>query len=448
MSRQIIWNERELTHALRTADLPRAQELAAAAPSGELNAMLSRQPASQQAVLFRLFPKEVALRVFENMSAAAQAQVVDQLADDEVGQVFTEMDPDDRAGLMEELPAVVAQRLLAALSPAERELTSAVLGYPERSVGRRMSPEVISIHLDSTVGTAHERVQSHLNDAETVYTLPIVQDGRRVMGVVSLRDLLAASETTPIRDLVQEVDLAYATEPVEEAARRCAAHKRLALPVVDSEERLVGILTVDDALRVLEDAAAEDQARQGGSERLRIPYLATPIRRIVRSRVIWLLVLAVGATLTVQVLEQFEDTLATMVVLSVFIPLLIGTGGNTGNQAATTVTRALAVGDVRPRDALRIIIREFLTGLSLGLILGTLGFGLITAVYDVSIGLVIGLTLVSICTLAAVAGGIIPLAARALKADPAVFSNPFISTLIDATGLIVYFLIAQAVLGL
>lgn len=441
-------DERALSDALEHQDLALAQQIATKASPAALAAWLGRKPAAQQAVLFRLLSKDAALQVFETLTSTTQAQLVGKLADDEVGTVFADMDPDDRASLMEELPAKVAQQLLHTLDPAELHLTSAVLGYPEGSVGRRMSPEVVAVHADWSAGTAFERVRERMSHAETIYTLPVVAEGRRVVGVVGLRDLLAAEASTPVRDLIRGADLAYATEPVEEAARRCAAGKRLALPVVDSEERLVGILTVDDALAVLEDAAEEDQARQGGSEPLRSPYLSTPIRRIVRSRVVWLLVLAVGATLTVRVLEQFEATLSDMVVLSVFIPLLIGTAGNTGNQAATTVTRALAVGDVRPSDVLRIVAREFVIGLSLGLLLGGLGFGIITAIYGISIGQVIGLTLLSICTLAAVAGGVIPLLARLFRADPAVFSNPFISTLLDATGLIIYFLIAKTLLGI
>jgi len=205
---------------------------------------------------------------------------------------------------------------------------------------------------------------------------------------------------------------------------------------------------VDDALRILEDADSEDQARIAGSEPLRRPYLSTPVRAIVRSRVVWLLVLAVGATLTIRVLEAFEATISQMVVLSVFIPLLIGTGGNTGNQAATTLTRALALGDVALRDIGRVLAREARTGLSLGLILGTAGFVLATLFYGPPVGAVIGLTLLAICTLAATVGGAMPLAAKRLRADPAVFSNPFITTFVDAAGLIIYFLIARAVLNL
>ena len=269
-----------------------------------------------------------------------------------------------------------------------------------------------------------------------------------LVGVVGLRGLLRSSSDVTITEVMRPAHSVRATEDAEIAARRCADLKLLALPVVDNESRLVGILTVDDALRILESEESEDQARLSGSEPLRRPYLTAPVSNLVRSRVVWLLVLAVGATLTVQVLEIFEATLSEVVTLALFVPLLIGTGGNTGNQAATTVTRALALGDVGPRDVFKVLFREFRVGLSLGLLLGSLAFVVTSLVYDIDIGIVIGLTFVGVCAMAATVGGAMPLVARALRADPAVFSNPFISTFVDATGLLVYFLIAKAVLGL
>jgi magnesium transporter len=247
---------------------------------------------------------------------------------------------------------------------------------------------------------------------------------------------------------MRDAQTSTATDDAEVAARRCADQGLLALPIVDSESRLVGILTIDDAVRILEREESEDAARQGGAEPLRRPYLATPIFSIVRSRVVWLLVLAIGATLTVQVLSVFEATLAEVTVLALFVPLLIGTGGNTGNQAATTVTRALALNDVQARDILRVLSRELRVGLSLGTLLGTAGFGITALVYDARLGLVVGLTLVAVCTMAATVGGIMPLLARTIRVDPAVFSNPFITTFVDAIGLVVYFVIARAILQL
>ncbi|MCC2594108.1 magnesium transporter [Tessaracoccus sp. OS52] len=438
----------DFERALDARDLQAAQEMLATAGLAETVDELDRLRAQERAVAFRLLSKGRALEVFELLDPPSQGELVQLLRNDETAAVFEPMDPDDRVSLLDELPAGVASRLMSGLAADERELTSRVLGYPKRSIGREMSPEVAIVHADRDVATALERVLANISDAETIYTICVTDEARRLLGVVSLRDLLAADPTTLVGELVSPADTALATESAEDAARRCAERRHLALPVVDSEERLVGILTVDDALRILEEAESEDQARLAGTEPLRRHYLSTPINRIVRSRLVWLLFLAVGASLTVQVLEVFEHTLSQLVVLSVFIPLLIGTGGNTGNQAATTVTRALALGEVRPRDVAKVMGRELATGALLGLVMGSLGFAATALLYDLRIGLVIGLTLLIMCSLAATVGGTMPLVAKAVGADPAVFSNPFISTFVDATGLVVYFLIAKLVLGI
>jgi len=332
-------------------------------------------------------------------------------------------------------------------NPLQPDLTTVVPGYPQDSIGRRMSPEYVTTHPDLTVAATMHRVRARLDDAETVYTLPVTDHAGRVVGVVSLRDLLVAEDAALIGELMQDARTTLAETDAENAARECTDLGLLALPVIDREDRLVGILTIDDAARILKREESEDAARQGGVEPLGRPYLSTPIRRIVRSRIVWLFVLAVGATLTVKVLSVFEATLEQMTVLALFVPLLIGTGGNTGNQAATTVTRALALGEVRPRDLLAVLTRELRVGVSLGVLLGALGFAITALIYDWQIGLVIGCTLVAVCAAAATVGGIMPIVARMIRVDPAVFSNPFITTFVDATGLVIYFLVARAILG-
>lgn len=438
----------EILQQLANQDLAALAATLAPVPDAELVSVFERLTLRQRAVIFRLLPKETAVAVFDALDPALQGDLLEGLHDTEVARLFAELDPDDRAWLLEEVPAVLATRLLRDLPGSERTLTAALLGYPQGSVGRRMTPEYVSVRERATVAIALDRVRDRLADAETVYTIPVLDNARRIVGIVSLRELLAADPNAEISTLMQEAHTAKAADSAEEAARRCTDLLLLALPIVDSEQRLVGMLTIDDAVRILEFEESEDSARQGGTEPLRRPYLSTPVRTLVRSRVVWLLVLAVGATLTVQVLEVFEATLEQVTVLALFVPLLIGTGGNTGNQAATTVTRALALGDVRPRDILRVLSRELRTGAMLGLLLGTLGFAIASLIYSIEIGLVIGLTLLAVCTVAAAVGGSMPLLARAVKVDPAVFSNPFISTFVDATGLIVYFVIARTILEL
>lgn len=410
--------------------------------------IIERLTAKQRAIVFRLLHKDEALEVFEALDPSVQSDLVRSLRDTEVAEIFEGLDPDDRVWLLDELPATLTPKLLHGLSERERRLTSVVLGYPQASVGRRMTPEYVTTRMDYTVADTMARLRDRIEDAETIYLLPVLDDARRVAGVVSLRDLIAAEPETIIASIMNEAQSVQASDDAERAARKLTEAGFVAIPVVDRERRLVGLLTFDDAMRIIEHEESEDSARQGGVEPLRRPYFATPIMQLVRSRVVWLLVLAVGATLTVQVLGVFEDTLAQVTVLALFVPLLIGTGGNTGNQAATTVTRALALGDVRARDIARVLGREARVGLMLGLLLGTLGFGIAGLVYSWEIGAVIGLTLVAICTVAATIGGIMPLIARWVKVDPAVFSNPFISTFVDASGLIIYFLIARAILGL
>lgn len=434
--------------ALDARDLTAMAVAVGALTTPQIVTVLERLNARERAVVYRLLPKLQALDVFEALDPSLQSELVEGLQDSEVAEIFAEMDPDDRVWLLDELPALVAKKLLRGLPDHERQMTAEVLGYPNGSIGRRMSPEVLITHPDWTVADTLARMRPRIHDVETIYTLPVLDGERRVVGVVSLRDLLGAEEVAVISSLMRDAHTATATEDAEVASRRFADISVLAMPVVDSENRLVGVLTIDDAVRILEHADSEDAARQGGVEPLRRPYLATPLTSIVRSRVVWLLVLAIGATLTVQVLEVFEGTLEQMTILALFVPLLIGTGGNTGNQAATTVTRALALGDVRPRDVTKVLTREMAVGAMLGLMLGTLGFVLTGLVYDRQVGAVIGLTLWAICTVAATIGGVMPLLARAIRVDPAVFSNPFITTFVDATGLIIYFLIARAVLGI
>lgn len=418
------------------------------APIQDIIRIVERRSAFEAAVVFRLLSKDLASRVFDALDARHQADLIGALHDDEFVAYFDELDPDDRVSLLDELPAEVADELLKKLDPSEQHITGIVLGYPRGSVGRSMSPEIALIYNDMTVGDAMAILQRQAHEVETIYTLPIVNRQRKLVGICSMRDLFTADPHMRLEDIMGEAVFADAHDDAEETARWLQTLDHLAMPVVDEDERLVGILTYDDAHDIVEAADTEDAARGGGHEPLQQPYLSTPLWKVVKSRIVWLLVLAISAMLTVQVLDSFESTLAKAVVLALFIPLLTGTGGNTGNQAATTVTRALALGDVEKSDIFRVLWREVRVGFFLGALLGSLGFVIASLVYGVPVGAVIGLTLLAVCTMAASVGGIMPIIAKAVGADPAVFSNPFISTFVDATGLIVYFLIAKAILGI
>lgn len=422
-------------------------ELSRLAPQ-DVAALLDASAEGHRTIAFRLLPKDDAVQVFDDLTPGAQAALINSLGTAEVADAFNEMDPDDRAELLDELPANVAKALIRSLSPSEREATAVVLGFRRGSVGRRMSPEFVHVFPEETCAEAIGRIKARGHDAETIYTIPVVDHQRRLIGVASLRDLLLADPDVAVDAHTKSPIYAYATEDAESAAHRLLDRAVLAMPVVDNEERLLGILTMDDAAEVVEAARDEDEARAGAREVLKTPYLQASIFAITRARVVWLFVLAVSAILTVNVLEIFEGTLEQRVALALFIPLLTGIGGNTGSQAATTVTRALATAEVSPRDAALVAGKEIRVGLTMGVALGVTGFAVAAAVYGLDIGMVIGMTIVSICTMAATVGGLMPLLAKTIRVDPAVFSTPFISTFCDATGLIVYFLIAKTVLGI
>lgn len=437
----------QLDDALRQDNLAEVSNALTPLPPPDVAIVLGRLPAQDRAVAFRLLTKDRALEVFERLDTAAQGELIELLAEEDVARVFDSLDPDDQVELLDELPAKVTKQLIRELTPSQRAATAVIFGYEQGAIGRRMSPDYVHVREDEPVAAALQRVRARGAEAETIYTLPVLDEARTLVGVVSLRDLLLA-DTDPVGEHMVAPMYAYANESAEEAARRCLDRQVLAIPIVDRERRLVGILTVDDANRIVQAAQEEDAARAGAAEPLRRPYLLTPVRTIARSRAVWLLVLAVSAILTVGVLDGFEETLQKMPVLMNFVPLLTGTGGNAGSQAATTITRALATGDARPRDIGKVAFKEVRSGLLLGASLGVLGVIVTSIVYSPLVGIVIALTLVAVCMMAATVGGIMPLIAKVIRVDPAVFSTPFISTFCDATGLIIYFTIAKTVLGI
>lgn len=409
---------------------------------------LARLGAEEAAVPFRLLDKDRALAVFEELEPVDQHALLEALRQDSFRELVEEMDPDDRARMLGEAPAKVAKRVLAGLSTRQRQMTAALLGYPEDSVGRLMSPEIVAIREQLTVGQALRIVRERGAEAETVYTLPVVDEGRRLIGVVELRDLVLSDLDAPVSELVDhEVPRSRATDDAEAAARLMRETNVLNLMIVDSEERLVGVFTIDDAVEVIEAADTEDAARQAGSAPWQGHYMFVSVWRLARTRALWLLLLILAATLTVNVLQVFEATLEEMTALALFIPLLVGTGGNAGAQAATAAVRALAVGEVRTSDLLAVVWRECRVGLLLGGMVGVVGLALAAVLVDRDIAVVVALSLVMICAWAATVGATMPLLARRLGIDPAVVSAPMVTTLVDATGLLIYFLVARAVLG-
>lgn len=439
----------DLIELLKEQDLPYLKDWLSAQPPHIIANELLYADAAGMALVFRLLDKGKALAVFEELDPADQQEILSGLRDRAFRELVEGMDPDDRARLIGEVPAKVARRVLAGLSPHERQMTAALLGYPEGSAGRAMTPEVVALHRSLTAAEALDVVRTKGAGAETVYTLPVVDDGRRLVGIASLRDLVTAPTTSRVDEIAtMDYVSAKATDEAEAAARLMREANLLDLPIVDSEDRLLGLLTIDDAVEVLEEAETEDAYRQSGSEPLVGTYLLASICMLATRRVPWLMLLFVAAVLTINVLDFFEENLAEVTALALFIPMITGTGGNTGSQSATSVVRALALGEVRPRDLPRVLWREARVGAMLGLAVAAVGVGIGFVFADARLAIVIALSLLAVCTWAAIVGGCMPLLAKKLGIDPAVVSAPMVATLVDATGLIIYFMTARAILGL
>ncbi|GGK44329.1 magnesium transporter [Nocardia camponoti] len=410
---------------------------------------LARMDAIAAGLVFRLLDKDRAITVFEELEPVDQQQILQGLRDQSFRDLVEAMDPDDRARMLHEAPAKVAKKVLEGLSPRERRMTAALLGYPEDSVGLYMTPEVVALPDNLTVAQALAWVRAKGGKAETVYTLPVVDCGRRLRGIVELRELVLHAPDAMVSELVvTEPSFVRATDSAEKAARLMSSTNDINLVVVDSEDRVVGLLTIDDAMEVLEAADSEDVAKQAGSAPWEGHYMAAKVFQLARYRALWLMLLLFAATLTVSVTDFFAGTLEQAAGLALFIPLLIGAGGNAGAQAATACVRALAVGEVRVSDLFKVIWRECRVGLVLGAMLATAGLLIGTVFVGAKIAIVVAITLVVICGWAATIGGTMPLLAKRCKIDPAVVSAPMVTTLVDATGLIIYFTTAKLVLGI
>ncbi len=438
-----------LTGALNLGGLgPVAEWLDTKAPH-EIAEELTRLNPVQSALVWRMLARDEALEVFEELDSFQQQQLLSGMRDTAFRDVVEEMDPDDRARLLGEAPAGFVRRVLAGLSHKERSMTASLLGFPDGSVGRVMSPEVVTVPESTNVSDVLDVVRRKGSDAETIDLLAVVDKARKLIGVIGLSHVVLADQGLTLGEIAdRSAPTLSVTEDAEKAARLVQETNRLGLMVVDSEERVLGVLTVDDALEVIEAADTEDVARQAGALPSAGHYLSDSVIMLARLRVFWLVVLMSAATITVWVMGLFETALATVTALALFIPLIVGTGGNIGAQAATSAVRAVAVGEVRPTDVLRVAWRESRVGLLLGVVLGLIAFGAGWWVAGLDVGIAVGLSVVLISVWATTVGSTMPLAAQALKIDPAVISVPLVTTLVDTSGLIIYFLVAGAILGL
>jgi magnesium transporter len=446
----------DVAELIRGRNFNQLREFLLELPVPDLAEVLADSTPEDRAVLFRLLPRELAAETFEYLPFEAQEELLKGLGDEQVARVLDDMRPDDRTAFLEELPGQVTARLLNLLSPSERAVARSLLGYPEESIGRLMTPDYVAVREGWTIDQVLAHVRKHGSDSETLNVLYVVDEGGKLLDDVRIREVLLAGAEKRVSDLMGgELKALTATDDQEAAVAAFRRYDRTALPVVDSAGVLVGIVTVDDVLDVAEEEATEDIQKLGGSEALEEPYLAVGLPTLVRKRATWLIVLFLGEMLTATAMAFFETEIARAVVLALFVPLIISSGGNSGSQAATLIIRALALGEVTLRDWWSIARREVVAGAALGAILGTIGFlriamwSVFTDVYGphwLMIALTVAATLLGVVLWGTLVGSMFPLLLKRLGADPATSSAPFVATLVDVTGLVIYFSVASFLL--
>ena len=409
-------------------------------------------------LLFRLLPKELAAETFVEMEPDDQEALIKSFSDNELKEVLDELYVDDAADLVEEMPANVVKRILKAADPEMRSSINQILRYPEYSAGSIMTTEYVSLRPNMTVEEAILRIRRQGVDKETIYTCYVTGKDRTLIGMVTVKDLLLAPDDEMTIEELMFTNVIFVSTQTdqEEVARMFSKYNFLALPVVDGEGRMVGIVTFDDAMDVMEEEATEDMELMSGMTPSEKPYLKSSPFELFKNRIPWLMLMMVSATFTGLIMTAFEDALAAQIALSAFIPMLMGTGGNSGSQSSVTVIRGLSLGELRSRDIGEILWKEIRTAALCGLALAAVCFAKIWLIDKLLFGnpditlmvdLVVCLALAVTVVVAKIVGCLLPIGAKALKLDPAVMASPFISTIVDALSLLVYFLFARALLG-
>jgi magnesium transporter len=433
------------------------RELFSEMPPADVAEIILDLPENEQVVIFRILPHALAADVFEYIDIDAQQQLLRAMAHEQCVGILNEMSPDDRTALLEELPSAAARQLIQLLTPEERKIAQALLGYPEGSVGRLMTPDFIAVKEDWTVQQVLDYVREHGQDRETLNFIYVVDNRGKLIDDLRMREFLLRPLATCVGEIMDRnfVHLTV-TETQEDALNIFRKYDRAALPVVDSAGVLVGIVTVDDMLDVAEEEATEDIQKLGGLEALDEPYTTIPFLRMVKKRATWLILLFLGEMLTATAMQGYNGEIEKAAILAMFLPLIISSGGNSGSQATTLVIRAMALGELTLRDWFRVVGKELRAGFSLGLILGAIGFLRISlwqylhifnyGPYHWLVAGTVGIALVGVVTWGTLGGAMLPFLLRRFGLDPATSSAPFVATLVDVTGLVIYFNVALFIL--
>jgi magnesium transporter len=400
-------------------------------------------------LVFRILPKDIAVEVFAHFSAEKQAEIINSVSDKELKFILDELFFDDMIDLIEEMPANIVNKILSNSSHEERVLINQFLKYPAHSAGSLMTIEYVELKKRMTVKEALDHIKETGLSKETIYTCYVTDNNKKLKGIVSLRNLVVADTDRLIEDIFHE-DIIYVEthDDQETVANTFRKYGFMALPVVDKEHRLTGIITFDDIMTVMEDEATEDLQRMAAMVPSEASYLNSGVFELAKMRLPWLLILMLGASITGSIITKFENLLSTYVVLTIFIPMLMNTGGNSGNQSSTLIIRGLATEDVSLNDAGKVLWKEFRISLVVGIILATVNFAknMVIDRVGLTVSLTVSVTVALIVVLAKMVGGILPLLAKKLKLDPAIMAGPLITTLVDGLALMVYFGIASVLL--
>lgn len=408
---------------------------------------------TRMGMVYRLLPKEIAADVFANLEVEEQETIINSVTDTELAAIVEELYVDDAVDMMEELPANVVKRVMRTATPATRNLINQYLKYPENSAGSIMTAEFIDLKKYMSVKEAFARIRRIGEDRETIYVCYVTSAKRRLEGVVTVKDLLLSDDETIIEDIMDtNIIFATTTDDQEEVSAKFSDYDLLAIPVVDKEGCLVGIVTVDDVIDVMEQEATEDIEKMAGITPSDRPYSRTSVVEIWKNRIPWLMFLMLSATFTGMIMTHFEDALAVQVVLAAFIPMLMGTGGNSGSQASTAVIRSLSLGDIEPSDVVKVVWKELRVAFLCGVTLAVINFGKMYLVdrtllnnpeVTFTVAAIVSLTIVFVVMFAKVVGSTLPIIAEKIGVDPAVMASPLISTITDAVSLMIYFNIAR-----
>jgi magnesium transporter len=433
------------------------RELFADWPPADLAEVIIDLPENDQVIIFRVLPAALAADVFEYLDVEAQQQLLRAMAHEQVVAILNEMSPDDRTALLEEMPSAAARQLIRLLTPEERRIAQSLLGYPEGSVGRLMTPDFIAVHEDWTVKEVLDYVRENGQDSETLNVIYVVDDRGKLIDDLRIREFLLRPLDERVSDFRDHTFTALkVNDSQQEALNAFRKYDRVALPVLDSSGVLVGIVTSDDMLDVAEEEATEDIQKLGGMEALAEPYTTIPFLRMIKKRATWLILLFLGEMLTATAMQGYNTEIERAAILAMFLPLIISSGGNSGSQATTLVIRAMALGELRLGDWFRVVRKELLSGLSLGMVLGTIGFFRISLwqylhIFDYGryhwlVALTVAVALVGVVLWGTISGAMLPFLLRRCGLDPAASSAPFVATLVDVTGLIIYFNVALLIL--